>query len=166
MEIQFTVKMEVPDDLGLLLAKLGRASEEDPGLLLAKVSRVCEEETPESKEVPEPKPTGWSWAEWTKKRLQPAKTIASESYPAVALILELTRTGAGRVSAAEIRKRLSLSTQRMNAQLAWFTKRIKKEIAPEWEGRSGSTFDARYGQDGRAVYTMPLRVRELWQSLE
>lgn len=115
---------------------------------------------------PKPKPTEWTFAEWTEQRLRQVQAMAPE-YPAIALILELTAAGQ-EVSAQEIRQQLRLTQGQMNAQLGLFTIRIKHDIAPEWQVLQWHWPISISGlvRDGSLVYYMLPEVRALWQSLK
>jgi hypothetical protein len=127
---------------------------------MAKLTRAFDEMP-----KPKPKPTEWTFAEWTEQRLRQVHAIAPE-YPVVALILELTSAGQ-KVPCADIRRRLGLTTGSMNSQLGLFTKRIKHEIAPEWKGLQWHwPFSIYRVTDHTWGYFMLPAVRELWHSLE
>ncbi len=97
--------------------------------------------------VPSPvRPVAWTWADWTPERLQKAKTVASER-PVTALIADKTSQGEV-LSPAQVREELGLSIQGMNAQLGWFTKKVKTEIAPHWEGLTWHWPFAYYPNEG------------------
>ncbi|HKF45880.1 MAG TPA: hypothetical protein VKB38_00885 [Terracidiphilus sp.] len=127
---------------------------------MAEVPRTIEE-------MPKPMPnlTEWTFAEWTERRLRQVQEIAPD-YPVVELILELTSAGQ-KVPCADIRQRLGLTVGQMNAQLGYFTRRIKHEIAPEWQGLKWHWPFSIYPVTGRTWgYFMLPEIRARWQSLK
>ena len=108
------------------------------------------------------RPGGWTEKEdWTRERLQEARALASER-PVTKLLAERTSQGE-ELTAAQVREELGLTIQQMNAQLGWFTKQIKKEIAPHWEGLTWHWPFTWYPNEG--VYRMSRELQEIWRSL-